>query len=113
MYPGDCQTYANALSAIVRHKSTITIGVKNIVAEPIYKTIDAHKAWFSDGVHYDHKMGKMMELAMWRDKEGFGSKLKPDTVDGYLADINKIRTKFSKSNEELVRKLYKKIDDNL
>lgn len=86
---------------------------EDIVTEPIYRSVDAEKAWFSDGVHYDYKLAEMIKLAMWRDKEKFGEKLSSDTVNDYLSDINRMRSKFLNSNKKLINKLYSKIDHSL
>ena len=80
-----------------------------IVNEPIYRTKDAHKGWYDDGVHTRVRLGKKMMNAVWGGNSGIGQEVDPENIDDYLAEVLSMMDGFNKNNRRLVSDLHKKI----
>lgn len=83
--------------------------VKEVVAEPIYRSKDIDKAWFMDGAHYGTKLAEHIMEALLGPEGDFGRIVTPDTVDDYLDRVNSIREQFFRANPKQVAGLHDRI----
>lgn len=80
-----------------------------IVNEPIYRTKNAHKGWYDDGVHSRVPLGKKMMNDVWGEKAKIGVQVVPGNVDVYLAEVMFLVDDFNNKNHRMVSELHQKI----
>ncbi len=77
-----------------------------IVDEPIYRSRDADKGWFLDGVHSSSKLARrMMSSVQGEGRETFGHRLDSGNIDAYLDGVNALRAGFVRREAQDVEKL--------
>ncbi|MEP4146709.1 MAG: hypothetical protein ABJL54_05770 [Halioglobus sp.] len=78
------------------------------VAEPIYRTRDIHKAWFSDGIHPRPKLAKSIVSSIYLPEAEYGMRLDPAVLDDYLSKIDSLRRDFIDKNRDQMMRLYER-----
>ena len=82
---------------------------EGVVDEPIYRTKDAHKGWYDDGVHTRVKLGKKIMNDVWGENAKVGLQVASGNVDDYLAQVISVMEDFNEKNRKLVNDLHEKI----
>ena len=86
---------------------------EGIVDEPIRAIQNAGESFFTDGVHTRAVLGKQIMEAVWEGREKFGAELTTDSIDEYLADVERLRLGFDAANSKLTATLRSAVSPEL
>ncbi len=76
--------------------------MENVVNHPPHPGEVNSADWFRDGFHFYDKLGEIIMEQVWGDNSTAGMRLDSDTIDTYIAGVEKMRAQFVHDQQKQV-----------